>query len=119
MYPKLDLWIEMGMFVFDFGVIVPLIAVAVGYAAWMGKPENFSREMYFTASVVVGAASMFLLLCTTRMHGGFLTWAHLLQLSCFGLAAVLMGFALGCMVGVVTYQRSLQSAMSREGSLED
>ena len=111
MYPKLDLWIEGGMFLFVFGVMVPLIAAAIGYAAWRGKPTNFSREMYFAVSVVVGGISLFLLLQATRMRGGFLTWAHLLQLSCFGLAAVLMGVAGGCMVGVVTYRRTSQPTL--------
>lgn len=106
MYSKLDLWIEGAMFLFVFGVMVPLIAAAVGYAAWKGKPANFSREMYFTVSVVTGGVSAFLLLQASRMRGGFLTWAHLLQLCCFGLAAVLMGVAGGCMVGTFTYRAS-------------
>jgi hypothetical protein len=54
MYSKTAIWLEAALLLFTFFVIVPSIAAAIGYAAWKGKPKNFSREMYWTAFAVAG-----------------------------------------------------------------
>jgi hypothetical protein len=106
MESKTDLWLEVGLLLFTFFVVVPLIAAAIGYAAWKGKPKSFSREMYWTAFAVASAASLFLMVYAQRMHADVRTWQYLLQIACFGSGALLFGVAGGCMVGIFTYRRN-------------
>jgi hypothetical protein len=103
---RAGLWIVDGLLLFTLFVVVPSIAAAIGYAAWKGKPKNFSREMYWTAFAAAGVASLFLIVCAQRMHADVRTWQYLLQIACFGLGALLFGVAGGCMVGIFTYRRS-------------
>jgi hypothetical protein len=104
MYSKTGLWLEAAFFLFIF-LAVALIAAAIGYAAWKGKPKNFTREMYWTAFVAVGAVSLFLMVYAQRMHVDVRTWQYPLQIACFGLGALPFGVAGGCMVGIFTFRR--------------
>jgi hypothetical protein len=98
--------LEVALFLFAFLVIDPLIAAAIGYAAWKGKPKNFSREMYWTAFAAAGAASLFLMVYAQRMNAYAKTWQYPFQIACLGLGALLFGVAGGCMVGIFTYRRT-------------
>src|SRR5271169_1517193 len=71
---KIRLWTEAGVFLFAFLVMVPSIAAAIGYAAWNGKPRNYSRELFFTAFVLVGGISGALLTYAIRMRADIRTW---------------------------------------------
>src|ERR1700693_1929125 len=104
-HSNLGLWIESGIFSIAFLLLVPSIAVLIGCGAWKGKPKNFSREMYWTLLVSVGAASCVLLAYAIRMDADVRTWQHLLQLASIGLGALLLGIAGGCGVGIFTYRR--------------
>jgi hypothetical protein len=106
MYSKTGLWLEVGFLLFTFFVVVPSIAGVIGYAAWKGKPEEFSREMYWTAFAAAGAASLFLMVYAQRMNAYAKTWQYPFQIACLGLGALLFGVAGGCMVGIFTYRRS-------------
>jgi hypothetical protein len=99
-------WIVDGLLLFTLFVVAPLIAIAIGYAAWKGRPKNFNREMYWTSFIAIGAAGGFLMVYAQRMHADVRTWQYLLQLVCFGLGALLFGVAGGCGVGIFTYRRS-------------
>jgi hypothetical protein len=103
---RAGLWIEVGLLLFTFFIMVPSIAAAIGYAAWKGKPKSFNREMYGMAFVATGAASGFLMIYAQRMQADVRTWLYVMQLACFGLGALLFGIAGGCMVGIFTYRRS-------------
>jgi uncharacterized membrane protein len=103
---KIRLWIDGGVLLFAFLVMVPSIAAAIGYAAWNGIPRSFSREMYFTAFVLIGGVSTFLLVYAIRMNADIRTWEYLWQVACFGIATLLFGVASGCMIGVFAYRRS-------------
>jgi len=105
MYSKTGIWIEAGSLLFTFFIIVPSIAAAIGYAAWKGKPKNFSREMYWTAFASAGAISLFLLVYAQRMQADARTWQYLAQIACFGTGALLFGVAMGCLVGIFAYRR--------------
>jgi len=96
---------EAGMYLFAFFVVVPSITASIGYAAWKGKPKNFSRELYWTVFVSVVVASGFVFLYAGKMHAGIGTWQYVLQLACFGFGILLFGIAGGCLIGIFVYRR--------------
>jgi hypothetical protein len=100
-------WIVDGLLLFTLFVVVAAIAVAIGYAAWKGKPKRFDREMSWMSFIASGAVGGFLMVYAQRMQADVRTWQYLLQLACFGLGALLFGVAGGCMVGIFTIRRSL------------
>lgn len=108
MRPDIGLWVEAGLLIFAFFVVVPSIAAAIGYAAWKGKPKNLDREMYWTAFAVATSVSLFLMVVSHRMQADVRTWQYLVQVACFGLGALLFGVAGGCMIGIFTYRRGLR-----------
>src|SRR3989442_631117 len=69
------------------------IAAVIGYAAWKGKPNNFGRDMYWTAFVSASAASGFLIVYAQRMSADVRSWQYLAQLAYFGLGILLFGVA--------------------------
>jgi hypothetical protein len=103
---KASMWIEGAFLLLSFFVVVPLITAAIGYAAWKGKPKNVGRDMYWTAFIVAGAVSGFLMVYSQRMNADVRSWLHLAQLAGFGLGILLFGVAGGCMIGIFTYRRS-------------
>jgi len=105
MHSETGLWVEAGLLLLTFFVVVPSIAAAIGYAAWKGKPKNFNREMYWTAFAAAIVVSLFLMVFAQRMHADVRTWLYLVQVACFGFGALLFGVAGGCMVGIFTYRR--------------
>jgi len=105
MHSDTSVWVEGGLFILTFFVVVPSIAAAIGYAAWNGKPKNFDREMYWTAFATATGVSLFLMVFAQRMHADVRTWQYLAQVICFGSGAILFGVAGGCMIGIFTYRR--------------
>jgi integral membrane sensor domain MASE1 len=105
MFSQVGIAAEAGLLILTFFVFVPSIAAAIGYAAWKGKPENFNREMYWTAFAAAIIASVFLMVFAQRMQADVRTWQYLLQVACFGFGALLFGVAGGCLVGIFTYRR--------------
>ena len=105
----MTLWLGEGLFFLIFYVLVPAVAAVVGRAAWMGKPKNFGRDMYFTSFVASIAISGFLMFHATEMHARPRSWEALLQIFSFLLGAFLFGVAGGCMLGIFAYGRGLSS----------
>src|SRR5260370_35140364 len=98
MHSETGLWVEAGLLLLTFFVVVPSIAAAIGYAAWKGKPKNFNREMYWTAFAAAIVGSLFLMVFAQRMHADVRTWLCLGQVACFGFGAVLFVVGGGFMV---------------------
>jgi hypothetical protein len=109
MHSDTGLWVEAGLVIFTFFVVVPSIAAAIGYAAWKGKPKNFDREMYWTAFATATGVSLLLMVFAHRMQADVRTWQYLAQIVCFGLGALLFGVAGGCMIGIFTYRRGVRN----------
>jgi hypothetical protein len=102
---RTTLWIIDGLLLLILFVGVPAIAVAIGYAAWKGKPRSFDRQTFLLVSIPVGAFGIFLMVYAQKMQADVRTWQYILQLACFGLGSLLFGVAGGCGVGVLTYRR--------------
>ena len=109
MHSDTGLWIEAGLLIFTFFIVVPSIAAAIGYAAWKGKPKNFDRQMYWTAFAAATGVSLFLMVFAHRMQADVRTWQYLAQVACFGLGVLLFGVAGGCMIGIFTYRRGVRN----------
>lgn len=99
------LWIEDAVFFLVLSIAAPGVAVAIGYAAWLGKPKDWDRSMYWTAFVVSALVSVLVMVWAQRMLVDLTSWWRLLQLSIFGLGALLFGVAGGCVLSVFTYGR--------------
>jgi membrane protease YdiL (CAAX protease family) len=109
MHSDAGLWVEAGLLIFAFFVVVPSIAALIGFAAWKGKPKNFNREMYWTAFAAATVLSLFLMVIAQRMHADVRTWQYPVQVACFGLGALLFGVAGGCMIGIFTSRRGVEN----------
>lgn len=98
-------WVEFGLALFAFFVIIPAIAAVIGHAAWVGKPKKWDRSMYLTAFVATTAAALCLGVYAKRMEADVRTWRYPAQLALLGLTVLLFGVAFGCGVGTLTYGR--------------
>ena len=85
----LYLRIEDAVFFLVLSIAAPGVAVAIGYAAWLGKPKDWDRSMYWTAFVASALVSVLVMVWAQRMRIDLTVWWHLLQLSIFGLGALL------------------------------
>lgn len=99
-------WIETVVFLLTLFVVIPTIIIAIGYAAWAGKPRNWDRSMYWTAFAASMVASAFLFVYAQRMQSDVGTWRYPAQMALMGLCFLLFGVAGGCMVGILTYGRA-------------
>jgi uncharacterized membrane protein len=98
-------WVEGAVFFLAFFVIVRAIAVVIGRAAWLGKPKNWDRSMYWTAFIVSVVAAAFLMVYAQRMQADVRTWRYPVQMASFGIGVLFFGVAFGCGVGIFTYRR--------------
>jgi uncharacterized membrane protein SpoIIM required for sporulation len=114
MNPKSVMWSTEAWLLLTFFLVVPSVAAAIGYAAWKGKPKNFSREMYCTAFAATIAGSLLLMMYSQRINADVRTWQYALQIVCFGLGALLFGIAGGCLVGIFTFRRSQRAGQKAQ-----
>jgi hypothetical protein len=86
-----------------FFVGIPAIAGVIAYAASKGLPENFSREMYWTAfvSACVAAALLFVGAQRFDLEG---LWHVLAHYVCAILSLLAFGIAMGCGVAIFTHR---------------
>jgi len=90
---------------------IPVIAGAVGIAAWKGWPRNFNRESYILGFLGLGFASAILILSVQRMAPEDV-WRQLLQEVCGAIGLLLAGISLGCFVGIFTCRNNPPSPNS-------
>jgi hypothetical protein len=91
-----------GLLLFVLFVISPAIAVAIGYAAWKGRPKTFDRDNYVLGFIACLFVSMSLLVYAQRMQADVRTWQYLLQLTCAFIGFLLFGIAGGCAISIFT-----------------
>ena len=77
-------------------VVGPVLAIAIAYAAWRGKQQNFTPERYGMVCVASGATSLLLFRFAKWMNADARTAQYFLQLACVLLAGMLFGVSGGC-----------------------
>ena len=118
-----SMWVESVILLLAFSVVVPAIAVAIGYAAWTGKPKNWDRSTYWTAFIASIVASGFLMVYAQQMQSDVRTPRYVLQVLLFGFGVLMFGVAGGCMVGIFAYRHGKgpiwREVTSRPGNSAD
>jgi hypothetical protein len=83
----------------------PAIAVAIGYGAYRGRFKTFSRETFWTASMLTGLLGCSLIVLSIRMHADVRTWLYDVQIIGFISGAIALGFSSGFVIAIFTCQR--------------
>ena len=86
-------------------VAIPWIAIAIGRAAWNGRPRNFSRFNYWIAFVAAIGVCGAVFVYAQRMSADVRTSQYVVETLLMGLAEVFFGVVGGCMVAIFTYRR--------------
>ena len=104
------LWLTEAMVVLTFFVVGPVLAIAIAYAAWRGKPNNFNPERHGMMCVASGVAAFLLLGLAKWMNADVRTALYFLQLGCGLLSGLLLGVCMGCgfpvLVGVWRWHKA-------------
>jgi hypothetical protein len=90
------LWLTGAMQLLTFFVVGPVLAIAIAYAAWRGKPQDFNRERYWMVCVASGMAAFLLFGFAKWMNADVRTAQYFLQLACVLLSGLLFGVFMGC-----------------------
>jgi hypothetical protein len=78
-----------------FFVVGPALAIAIAYAAWRGKPNNFTPERYAIVCVASGVTASLLFGFVKWMNADVRTPQYYLQFACFLLSGLLFGAFMG------------------------
>src|SRR5216683_8017585 len=90
------LWLTGALQLLTFFVVGPVLAIAIAYAAWRGKPQSFDSERYAMVCVACGVASVLLFVCAKRINADVRETQYFFQLACMLLSALLFGAFMGC-----------------------
>ena len=93
---------------------VPAVAIVIARAAWMGKPSNWDRSMYWTAYAASMIAAAFLIYYAQQMHANMRSWQYLVQIVVFYIGLGMIGISLGCFVGIFILGRGKTPGRSDE-----
>jgi hypothetical protein len=94
MNPKY-LWLADAIQLLTFFVIAPVIAIVIAYAAWRGKPKNFSPQRYGMVCATSGVSASLLVVLAKWINADIRTPQYFLQLACFLLGFLLLGVGMG------------------------
>src|SRR5258706_6629422 len=89
------LWLTGALQLLTFFVVGPLLAIAVGYAAWR-KPQSFNREQFGMVCVAAGVAAVLMFVCARRINADVRETQYFFQLACVLLGGLLFGVFMGC-----------------------
>jgi hypothetical protein len=95
------LWFADAIQLLTLFVVGPVLAIAIAYAAWRGKPESFSPKRYGIVCVACGVSASLLFLMAKWMNADVRTAQYFVQLACVLLAGMLLGVGRGCAFPVV------------------
>ena len=97
-------WIDAILFLTLF-VRAPATAAAIGYGAYRGRFKTFSRETFWTASMLTGVLGGLLIVLSIRMHPDVRTWLYGVQIVGFVSGATALGISSGFVLAIFTCQR--------------
>lgn len=90
------LWLTGAMQLLAFFVIGPVLALAIAYRAWRGRPQNRSGWQYEKLCVASGVAAVLLFVCAKRIDADVRETRYFYQLACMVLSGLLFGACMGC-----------------------
>ena len=90
------LWLVDALQLLTIFLIGPALAIAIAYAAWRGKPKNFSPEQYGMVCVACGIGAVLLFVFAKWMNADVRTAQYFLQLAAVLLGGLLFGVCMGC-----------------------
>ena len=84
-----------------FFVLNPLLFIAIGYAAWKGKPSGFDQRKYAVSAVTTFLVGTILILLAEWINADIRTWPFAIQALFMIVGLFLIGFGSGCAGGFV------------------
>ena len=97
------LWLTGAQQLLTLFVVAPVIAIAIAYAAWRGKPNNFNPERYGIVCVASGVTASLLLVLAKWINADVRTPQYFLQLTCVLLGSLLLGVGMGSFFPVLLH----------------
>ncbi len=97
------LWLVDALQLLTIFVVGPVIAIGIAYAAWCGKPQNFSPQRYGKLCVASAMCASLLGVLAKSINADVRTPQFFLQLICVLLGSLLFGVAMGSVVPVLLY----------------
>ncbi len=97
------LWLTGAMQLLTFFVVGPVLAIAIAYAAWRGKPRNFNHRRYGTVCVASSVTACLLFGFAKWMNADVRTSQYFLQLTCVLLSGLLFGVGMGSFFPVLLH----------------
>jgi hypothetical protein len=111
--PTLLPWIDAFVLLTLF-VGAPAIAAAIGYGAYRGRFKTFSRETFWTASMLTGLLAGLLIVLSIRIHPDVRTWLYGVQAIGFVSGAIGLGISSGFVIAIFTCQRQRYNSPASE-----
>lgn len=95
------LWLTDAVQLLTFFVIGPLIAIAIAYAIWQRRQQNFALKRYRTMCIVSCGAAILLLVFAKWMNADVRTPQYFLQLAALLIGGLLFGVGMGSSLTVL------------------
>ena len=109
------LWLADTIQLLTFFVVGPALAIGIGYAAWRGKPENFSPKRYGVVCITSGVTAVLLFALVKWMNVDVRTPQYFVEVTCVLLSGLLFGVCMGCGVSVLLSMWRWHKATSLAG----
>jgi hypothetical protein len=97
------LWLTGALQLLTLFVVGPVISIAIAYAAWRRKPQNFNPQRYGLLCVASGVGASLLLVLAKWINADVRTSQYFLQLACVLLGGLLLGVGMGCIFPVLLH----------------
>jgi uncharacterized membrane protein YedE/YeeE len=97
------LWLTGAMQLVSIFVVGPVLAIAIAYAAWRGKPQNFTPARYGMVCVASGVTASLLFGFAKWMNADVRTAQYFLQLACVLVSGLLFGVGMGSFFPVLLH----------------
>ena len=97
------LWLTGALELLTLFVVGPVIAIAIAYAAWRQKPQNFYPQRYRMLCVASAVTASMLLVLAKWINADVRTPQYFLQLAYVLLGGLLLGVGMGSLIPVLLH----------------